>query len=425
MQQSSLSQGFGAVWKDLFSSPVHLDSLLSRQTPKMKSLLAQILPQILLRPVSLAEDLGVGVTPGEPWSLSAEQLRIWSAAAQMAGELHERFEGGKIPAPRVLRDDFPPLFVEDMEQDWGATPALQLMEALVQKAPMTLRLSTRVSRDQMLEAWKKSGKFPVRITATPFAPLGIQFADYTPVFHLPEYEQGDFEIQDEGSQVMALFALDPMRVASVLSPIASAPQARSATLDLPELRWSGFRVVDACAGAGGKSLALADLMKGQGRVFSYDISERKIQALRRRATRAHLNNIQAMALPEGGEAAALERFEGTADRVLVDAPCSGWGVLRRNPDIKWRQDPQALERFPELQLRLLEVYSSLVKPGGILSFGTCTFRKAETLNVVNAFNERAQNRFRPIAGGYFGPSSLSSSSDGFFMHAWERITDSK
>jgi 16S rRNA (cytosine967-C5)-methyltransferase len=343
----------------------------------------------------------------------------------MAAELHERFEGGKIPAPRVLQEDFPPLFVGDMEQDWGATPALQLMEALAQKAPMTLRLSSRVSRDQILDAWKKSGKFPVRISATPFAPLGIQFADYTPVFHLPEYEQGDFEIQDEGSQVMALFALDPMRVASVLSPIPSAPQTRSTPLDLPELRWSGFKVVDACAGAGGKSLALADLMKGQGRVFSYDISERKIQALRRRATRAHLNNIQAMALPEGGESAALARFEGTADRVLVDAPCSGWGVLRRNPDIKWRQDPQALERFPDLQLRLLEVYSSLVKPGGILSFGTCTFRKAETLHVVQAFNERSHNRFRPIAGGYFGPSSSSSSSDGFFMHAWERITDSK
>lgn len=423
MQQSSLSQGFGAVWRDLFSSPVHLDSLLSRQTPKMKSLLAQILPQILLRPVSLAEDLGVGVTPGEPWSLSSEQLRVWSSATQMAAELHERFEGGKIPAPRILREDFPPLFVESMERDWGASQALQLMEALAQKAPMTLRLSGRVSRDEILDAWKKSGKFPVRISATPFAPHGVQFADYTPVFHLPEYERGDFEIQDEGSQMMALFALDPLSVAGALASTPST-SPEGAPLDVPELRWSTLRVVDACAGAGGKSLALADLMKGQGRVFSYDISERKIQALRRRATRAHLNNIQALALPEGGEGAALSRFQGTADRVLVDAPCSGWGVLRRNPDIKWRQDPQALERFPALQLRLLEVYSSLVKPGGILSFGTCTFRKAETLEVVSAFNERFGGRFKPVAGGYFGPSSAASSSDGFFMHAWERTSDS-
>jgi 16S rRNA (cytosine967-C5)-methyltransferase len=175
--------------------------------------------------------------------------------------------------------------------------------------------------------------------------------------------------------------------------------------------------VDACAGAGGKSLAMADLMMGQGRLFSYDISERKIQSLRRRATHARLNNIQAMALPEGRETEALAKFEGTADRVLVDAPCSGWGVLRRNPDIKWRQEREALGRFPAIQLRLLEAYSRLVKSGGILTYGTCTFRKGETTDVVERFEAGQGGRFERLKGGFFGPGA----SDGFFMQAWKRV----
>ena len=418
MQQSNVSQGFGTVWRDLFSSPVHLDSLLSRQTPKMKSLLAQVLPLILLRPVSLAEDLGIGVTPGEPWSLPPERLRSWNSALEMALALHERLEGGKIPEARALPEDFPPALVGEMDADWGAEAGATLRGALVQRAPMTLRLSRRVSRDDLIESWRKSGKFPVRLTPTASAPQGVQFADYTPVFHLPEYERGDFEIQDEGSQVMALYALDPEAAAGALTSTPGAAGSGGSVRGLlpPEAKWGSLRVVDACAGAGGKSLAMADLMMGQGRVFSYDISERKIQSLRRRATHARLNNIQGMALPDGRETEALAKFEGTADRVLVDAPCSGWGVLRRNPDIKWRQEQEALGRFPAIQLRLLEAYSRLVKPGGILTYGTCTFRKSETTDVVERFEAGQNGSFERLKGGFFGPGE----SDGFFMQAWKR-----
>jgi len=417
MQQDTLSQGFGTVWKDLFSSPVHLDSLLSRQTPRMKSVLAQVLPLILQRPVSLAEDLGIGVAPGEPWSLSPEQLRNWPAATQMALELHSRMQGDGAPTVRALEDDFPPKWVAELKAQWSDATVRAILTALVRRPPVTLRFSRKVDRAQVLAGWKKSGTIPVKVTETGASPVGLELADYTPVFHLPEYERGEFEIQDEGSQVMSIFALEAEAAAHVLRPEPGAMPPEVARVRLPEGKWGQLRVADACAGAGGKSLAMADLMKGQGRVFSYDISDRKIQALKRRARHAGLNNIQGMALVEGKELEALSKFEGTVDRVLVDAPCSGWGVLKRNPDIKWRQDREALDRFPGIQLRLLKSYSTLVKPGGQLTFGTCTFRKSETLEVVQAFNEELGARFRPVAGGFFGPAA----SDGFFMQAWVRI----
>lgn len=417
MQQDTLSQGFGTIWRELFSSPVHLDSLLSRQSPRMKSILAQLLPMILQRPVSLAEDLGIGVAPGEPWSLSPQKLQSWSAATQMALELHARMETGGIPAPRALEDDFPPAWVAKLKDEWGAERSAALLQALVKRPPLTLRFVRRAERDAVLKGWKKNGNVPVRMTPTAVSPLGIELADYAPVFHLPEYERGEFEIQDEGSQLMSIFALDATAALGALQPEPGMAAASEEPLArIPEARWGQLRVVDACAGAGGKSLAMADLMKGQGRVFSYDISDRKVQALKRRARHAGLNNIQGVTVTEGQEIEALAKFEQTADRVLVDAPCSGWGVLRRNPDIKWRQEGAALDRFPAIQLRLLRAYSTLVKAGGQLTFGTCTFGKAETAAVVSAFNDEVGSRFEPVGGGYFGPGP----SDGFYMHAWVR-----
>jgi 16S rRNA (cytosine967-C5)-methyltransferase len=129
-----------------------------------------------------------------------------------------------------------------------------------------------------------------------------------------------------------------------------------------------------------------------------------------------VNNIQAVQVTEGSELQSLAKFEKSADRVLVDAPCSGWGVLRRNPDIKWRQSQESLQRFPALQFRLLEAYSTLVAPGGMLVFGTCTFRKAETTEVVEKFLEKHGSNFEKGPGGFLGPGS----SDGFYMQSFKR-----
>jgi 16S rRNA (cytosine967-C5)-methyltransferase len=176
-------------------------------------------------------------------------------------------------------------------------------------------------------------------------------------------------------------------------------------------------VIDACAGAGGKTLAIADYLRGAGRIFGYDVSEKKIQALRLRARRSGHRSIKAMTLLEGEERAVLQPFFGTADRVLVDAPCSGIGILRRSPDIKWNQRPEDFEGLPEIQLRLLQLYSALVKPGGSLIYSTCTIRRAECDDVVERFIS-GSSVFTKEHGGYFGP--IGSGADGFFMQEFRR-----
>ncbi|MBU6376653.1 MAG: hypothetical protein KGQ59_11695 [Bdellovibrionales bacterium] len=415
MDKERLSQVFGGAWADLMRTPIHLDSLLARQTPRAKSILAQVIPPILMRPVSIAEALGVGVPEGEPWSLDPASLVNWPAARQMALELHAMLQGGSAPSVQASPEDYPPKMREMILKDWGKDIASQIFSELAQPAPLSLRLSRRVERKAFMDGWKKSGKIPVRMRDSQVSPLGVVLESYTPVLHTPEYDRGEFEIQDEGSQVMAIFTLWPELIAPLLRP--SPQNSLGAPLpSLSDLQAPAWKIVDACAGAGGKSLALADLMKGQGRVFSYDISAPKLQALRRRATRAGLNNIQAIQVPEGRELESLRKFEKSADRVLVDAPCSGWGVLRRNPDIKWRQSAESLDRFPALQLRLLEAYSGLVAPGGTLVFGTCTFRKAETIDVIEQFISRHGDQFSKSHGGFVGPGS----SDGFFMQSLMR-----
>jgi 16S rRNA (cytosine967-C5)-methyltransferase len=165
-------------------------------------------------------------------------------------------------------------------------------------------------------------------------------------------------------------------------------------------------------------LALADLLKGKGRVYAYDTSLGKLQALRRRAKRAGLNNIQVTEVEDvtsseaHGETSVVAKFRNQADVVLVDAPCSGWGVLRRNPDIKWRQKKEVLMRMPEIQLKILKEYAELVRPGGRLVYGVCTFRPEETTQVIREFL-RAHPQFQAREGGYLGPGPM----DGFFMQS--------
>lgn len=404
-------KAFAQIWSDLFSSPVHLDSALSKQHKSTKSILARTLPTILLRPASQAEEMGIGVPAGEPWQLKSDALKSWKPARVLAERLYENM----IHRPTVsepVRDDFPPHMVSEWEKDWGSKRMAELIETLALEAPLALRASRKFGAAEVLDELKKGKFLGVSAKLSTLSPLGIRLSGYAAVLGTPTYEKGAFEIQDEGSQLMSFFALWPDLFSKFLSK--EPGQVREATLpQLPEP--SAWTVVDACSGAGGKSLALADALQGKGRVYSYDISEKKLLSLRRRAKHAGFNNIQAVALKEGEEEASLKRFRRTANVVLVDAPCSGWGVLRRNPDIKWRQTPEVLERMPKIQLRLLTLYSQLVAPGGRLVFGVCTFRKAETTEIVDKFLKENPG-FVACAGGYLGPGPC----DGFFMQAFER-----
>jgi len=414
LKTTAVMDGFCKIWESLFTSPIHLDSALSKQPIKLKSILAQLVPAILLRPCSLAEVLGVGIPPGEPWNLSLEMRAKWRPAMLMAERLYENM-ASSLPQVLPVREDFPPHMIGEWEASWGSVTTQRLVEALAREAPLGLRVNHRVAVKDLLKILTQEAKLPVRAELSSVSPVGIRLSGYAPILKLDLYQQGAFEIQDEGSQLMSLFALWPEYFGVCLQKHpCENPAKPSPALSVPS-DIKPWIVVDGCAGAGGKSLAMADLLKGRGRVFAYDTSVKKLQALRRRATRSQLNNIQTLNVEENRELEKIERFSGSADRVLVDAPCSGWGVLRRNPDIKWRQSAETTARMPGIQLRLLSLYSRLVAPGGQLTYGVCTLRKQETVDVVDRFS-RENPEFKVGQGGYLGPNS----SDGFFMQTWTK-----
>lgn len=418
------------LWSDLFSKPTHLDSLLSKQTKSLKSLLAIIVPPILLRPASLAEAIGVGVPPNEPWTLNKSQLVSWRPAFSMMKRMEElRAQQGdnfvvRLMEAKAILEDFPPRMIAEWRSELGEEGAAKLISILAKPAALSLRAYKKMGAAELLAKLTEGSRLPVRASLSKISPLGVKLDGYVALFGTELFQKGNFEIQDEGSQFMALFAMWPEVYGKYLQDIPGMVPSMvpdvvfdkvNITTDTPELSpavAAKMTVVDACAGAGGKTLALADLLKGKGRMFAYDTSEKKLQSLRKRATRAGLNNIQAVSVVEDQEGAVVDRFKKKAQIVLVDAPCTGWGVLRRNPDIKWRQSEDVLDRMPKLQTRLLSLYSELVAPGGKLTYGVCTFRKAETRGVIEGFL-KDHPEFEAKEGGYLGPGPC----DGYFMQS--------
>ena len=412
-KKQSVLNAFEKLWSDLFSSPVHLDSALAHQAKNVKSILAQIAPFILLRPVSQAEALGVGMSPGEPWDLSPQNLASWRSARLMAERLYSSMAQG-WGKEEAVEEDFPPRMIREWKASFGEKTASQLMKTLGKEPPLSLRAARKLGAQGLSDAFGSKNPLPVSKTISDFAPLGVRLAAYAPVMGTELYQSGGFEIQDEGSQIMALFALWPERIGSLLGKSPGPVNAKNFHFEFPE-DTGAPTIIDACAGAGGKSLAIADALQGKGRIFSYDTSSKKLEALRRRASRAGLRNIQAVAVKEGEESQVIQKFKRRANAVLVDAPCSGWGVLRRNPDLKWRQSVEVLEKMPRIQIRLLSQYSDLVAPGGRLTYGVCTFRSAETEEIVKQFLETHPD-FEAREGGYLGPGPC----DGFFMQSFQR-----
>ncbi len=401
---------FKEIWKSLFTTHIHLDSALSKLPRSAKSILAQILPIVLRQPASQSEKMGVGISIGEPWSLDQKDLSEWRPAFLLASRIYEGMTQG-LPEARPIRGDFPESMILEWERDWGDKTAQQLLSILASQPPLSLRSNRLFSAQALLDQLRSERILPVKITLSDLSPVGVRLSGYAPILGSELYKKGAFEIQDEGSQVMALFALWPERYSFLLKKNPGEIQNKQGVPALPS-EVKPIIVVDACAGAGGKSLAMADALQGKGRVFAYDTSRPKLLALKRRATRAGLNNIQTVLLVEGKELEAISKFQGSAQVVLVDAPCSGWGVLRRNPDLKWRQDLEMLLRMPKIQSRLLEQYATLVAPGGRLVYGVCTFRKEETLYPIQEFL-KAHPDFSLSEGGYLGPEPC----DGFFMQA--------
>jgi 16S rRNA (cytosine967-C5)-methyltransferase len=282
---------------------------------------------------------------GETKRLSRAPIDLGRAVGEDAG-LGSR-QGLEREAVRL---SYPTWLVELLVEDHGEAEGLALAEAMNRRAPLAIRANTaQTTREALIERLADEN---VTARPTELAPAGLVCETRINAFALSAFRDGLFEVMDEGSQLVAELVAPP----------------------------PGGRVVDACAGAGGKTLATGAALGGKGRLLALDTDGKKLEELRRRARRAGLTNVEARQIKEGPLG-----IKGQFDRVLVDAPCSGLGTLRRNPEARWRLTRATVESFPARQLALLVTYAPLVAVGGRLIYATCTVARAENEKVVERF----------------------------------------
>lgn len=262
-------------------------------------------------------------------------------------------------APAHVRGDYPEWLDASFARVFGDTRAEE-GAALAAPAPLDLRTNTlKATRDKLIEALSESPKLSAAPPPTTYAPDGVRIpwsqGRTFPWATEQSFLKGWFEVQDEGSQLTAM-----------LSGAAS-----------------GMQVADVCAGGGGKTLALAALMQNKGQIFAYDVDGRRLAPLKERADRAGARNIQIRTPMRSKD--ALEDLRGRMDIVFVDAPCTGSGTWRRNPDSKWRLRPNALAMRVQEQREALALAAPLVKGGGKLIYVTCSVLPEENEDAVAAF----------------------------------------
>jgi 16S rRNA (cytosine967-C5)-methyltransferase len=298
----------------------------------------------------------------------------WSHNGRPAEEMAAR-EAELAGQPRAVRESVPDWLDELGVAELGAAWDAELA-ALNQRAPVFLRVNTLRGTLEMAISWlADAGISASPVPGLPDA-LVLEAGKSLP---RPMRLDGRVEIQDAGSQTIAPL-LDPQ---------------------------PGWRVIDACSGAGGKSLHLAALMGSEGRVFAMDVDARKLDELRRRAKRANANKC--ISTKEIADTTPVD-FAGVADALLIDAPCSGLGTLRRQPDLKWRLRPAGLARFQEIQKDLLTRYSAMLKPGGTLVYATCSILPSENRAAVDHL--LAQGNFTLIEERPVSPAATGF--DGFY-----------
>lgn len=230
----------------------------------------------------------------------------------------------------------------------------QALIALNAQAATDLRVNTlKTTRDALLAALRAEG---FACEATPTSPVGIRLEKRAPIFTSPLFKAGHFEVQDEGSQMVATLV---------------GAQA-------------GMKVIDFCAGAGGKTLALAAQMHNKGRLLAWDNSEKRLKQMKERVKRAGVDNVQIHVL-ESEHDGFIKRHKSSAQRVLVDAPCSGTGTWRRNPDLKWRFTQQDLQEVMRAQESILQSAARMVAVGGRLIYATCSILTCENEMQVEKF----------------------------------------
>lgn len=308
-------------------------------------------------------------------------------------------------APK-LRHNLPDWLAEPLLARLGEAEFWALATSLNEAAPLDLRVNLIKSKREAAQAALQAAG--IEALPTPYSPWGLRVQGKPALNKLDLFTRGEVEVQDEGSQLLALL-LGAKR---------------------------GEMVVDFCAGAGGKTLALGAAMRNMGRLYAFDVSGHRLDALKPRLARSGLSNVHPAQIAHERDE-RVKRLAGKIDRVLVDAPCSGLGTLRRNPDLKWRQSPQSVAELQVKQSAILASAARLVKPGGRLVYATCSLLDAENEQIAQAFGA-ANPGFEPLPaqealsaaqvdaaadlcdGGYLRLWPHRHATDGFFAAVWQR-----
>jgi 16S rRNA (cytosine967-C5)-methyltransferase len=329
--------------------------------------------------------------PNDYWKIFAAWMHLQDVELPQWSEFASiRFNGWndrlqQAESVRKIRESIPDwmdtLGEKELGRDWDKE-----LHALNDEARVVLRANTlRIRRRELQNVLHEEGVKTEQLSLTPDALALVQRQN---VFQLQSFKEGLFELQDAGSQLIAPFLqVEP-----------------------------GMRVVDACAGAGGKTLHLAALMQNKGRILAMDPEAWKLEELKKRARRSGAGNIETRAIDSSK---VIKRLEKSADRLLLDVPCSGLGVLRRNPDAKWKLSPEFVERVRGIQQTILNDYSKILKPGGQMVYSTCSVLPSENEEQVKSFLSSQKNGdFELIEEKKVMPSE---GFDGFYMARLRRI----
>jgi 16S rRNA (cytosine967-C5)-methyltransferase len=291
----------------------------------------------------------------------------------------------QLKANRKIRESIPDwldeLGVKELGTKWEKEIA-----ALNEEAKVVLRVNTiKISREELQKQLEELENI---LTDAPLDfPDALLLEERQNIFTRQQFKDGLFEVQDGGSQLIAPFL-----------------QVKP-----------GMRVIDACAGAGGKTLHLAALMQNKGRIIALDTEEWKLDELKKRGRRAGVANVETRLIESSK---TIKRLENSADRLLLDVPCSGLGVLKRNPDAKWKMSLDFIEQVKELQQRILADYSSMVKTGGEMVYSTCSLFPSENEKQVETFLKNQPQHFELLEQKTVLPSA---GFDGFFMARLKKL----
>lgn len=334
--------------------------------------------------------MGKEVAPENLWEfvgtwfvLEEEKLPFWDEFKKVNAKEILKRNHSATDKNFAIRESIPDWLNDLGKKELGKQWEKEI-EAMNIPAPTVIRVNTLKTDRKSLKNDLRQERIDTEVLSK--YPDALQLVEKANIFRTDAFQNGLFEIQDAGSQM--------------ISPYLNIQP--------------GMRIVDACAGAGGKTLHLSALMENKGQIYSLDIHEWKLQELKKRAKRAGAQNIQTKVIDS---TKVIKKLENTADRLLIDAPCSGLGVLSRNPDAKWKLSLEFIENVKKEQEKILNEYCKMVKPGGAMVYATCSVLPSENQEQVQKFLSN-HSEFKLVREKQILPSQ--SGFDGFYMAYLEK-----